>query len=638
MIHIGKLPAKYAEASALGVGVGALAAIFSSKVLCQLPLPFTIEYWDQHLTGWIALRLHELNPALFADIATRYQYVLDSSGFPIWQVTGRFDLAALIGVGVGAAVTWLIGKPLPDTKISTDRHLYDGKEALKRLRKQAKEEIKISGTGVRLHPAFEISRARATRGIFIWGSIGSGKTQVITPMILDAIHGGHKTLIHDIKGDYTSSLNGPFALLAPWDARTMAWDLSKDVLNSQAAYEFAAQIIQATDDPIWSDGARQILCAVIMQLQKEKPQQWTWRDLYLRSISSQDKLLEIVRRQKPEIEIVLQSESKTTDGILMNYVIALRVIGDLATAWGDVPPEKRVSITEWLHSDNPKFKTVIMQNNSEYECMAQGYIKAFMSMLSGRINTPAFGDSATRKVFLFLDELPQMGKVALNPILSCARSKGVVTVVTAQDKSQLEYIYNEYIAKTWSSMVGTHITLKTNSSDTAQYIANTLFGFARVEHYFMVDGVLQPPTSENRLLMEPTDVSDYFGVYKDGVRGGLIGFGHAYVVKWPFTKIETQRASSILGDWMDSLPSKEIDAYLELKKQQAASAPPPAQLPAEPQLKLNPRKPKVDPKTLKRSEILAMAESGTDMRDAAELMDEMTPDTPPAPQAGVDHE
>ena len=509
---------------------------------------------------------------------------------------------------------------------------------MKRLRKQAKEEIALSGPGVRLHPAFEISRARATRGIFIWGSIGSGKTQVITPMILDAIQGGHKTLIHDIKGDYTATLATPHALLAPWDARTMAWDIAQDVLNAQAAYQFAADTIQATDDPIWSDGARQILCAVIKDLQQEKPKRWTWRDLYTRAISSQDKLLAIVRRQVPEIDIVLQSESKTTDGILMNYVIALRVIGDLATAWGDIPPENRFSITEWLHSDHPKFKTVILQNNSEYECMAQGYLKAFMSMLSGRINTPAFSDSSSRKVFLFLDELPQMGEVKLNPILSCARSKGVITIATAQDKYQIEAIYNECIAKTWSSMIGTHIALKTNSSDTAEYIANVLFGFARTERYFILDGVLQPPVIDNQLIMEPTDISDYFGVYKDGVRGGLVGFGDAHVVTWPFTKIETLRASSILGDWMDSLPSKEIDAYLKFKQQQKLSAKPPAvpaptptpvKSPLGTLLQQGLQRSKVDAGALKRSEVLAMAESGTDLRQAAEAIDEMTPDTPP---------
>lgn len=559
MIRIGKLPSNYGPASVLGAAIGSLTGVLASRVLCQQPLPFLIEHWDQHLAGWISLRLHELNPALLADIAARYQYFLDSSGVPIWQITGRFDAAALLGLGVGAAVTWLIGKPLPDTKIIAGRHLYEGKDALKRLQKISKEEISISDNGVHIHPLLEISRSRATRGIFFWGSIGSGKTQAMIGMILDAIRGGHKTLIHDIKGDYTSSLDVPFALLAPWDARTMAWDIAKDILDPQAAFEFAAQTIKPTTDPIWSDGSRQVLCGVIMDLQKENPGNWTWRDLHTRTLSSQDKLIEIVRKQVPEIDLVLKTESKTTDGILMNFVTALRVIGNLAKAWGDVKPENRFSITEWLHSENPRFKTVILQNSGEYPMMAEGYLKAFMSMLSGRINTPKFGDSQTRKVFLFLDELPQMGEIKLDPILACGRSKGTFAVISAQDKSQIEHIFGNHIAKAWCSIIGTQVVLRTNSSDTAEYLSKTVVGYATIEKSIMQDGKVQICPPVQQLVLEPTDISDYLGVNKNGVTGALIGFGDAFIVQWPFTKIKKLREASIPGKWMETVQENDED-------------------------------------------------------------------------------
>ena len=195
-------------------------------------------------------------------------------------------------------MAWLLGRPFSDTKIIAGRRLFEGKAAHRRLKEIAKGEMAVSGAGIKLHPGFDwhLSRERETRHFLLVGSVGGGKTQILTPMVLAAIGRGDRVLIFDIKADFTSTLPVDFALLAPWDSRSMVWDVARDCVNAQDARELAAQLIPSGQDPMWHQAARQILTAVIQQLQAYKADAWTWKDLHQLSASSQEDLLNIVSR------------------------------------------------------------------------------------------------------------------------------------------------------------------------------------------------------------------------------------------------------------------------------------------------------------------------------------------------------
>jgi hypothetical protein len=631
MIRPGKLPSHYGPASVLGVAIGAVSFVVIGKVLCDLPLPFPVRFWDQHMTGWIAIRLNDIDPIFFPGIADRYSTYLQH--LPAERspqaVTARFDVAMLMATLVGAAVTWVIGRPYSDTKILAGRHLFEGKAAHHQIAQVVKDEIARSGEGVKLHKSFPwaMSRDRETTHFWMIGSVGSGKTVAINSLVDSVLEristsaGTDKVLIYDNKGDFTSTLNTNFALLAPWDARSMVWDIAKDCTNLQDARELAAYIVAEGHDPMWHQAARQILAAVIQQLQCEMPGQWTWSDLHQLACSSQEKLLAIIECFAPEALNFIQSESKTTDGILINLGSSLADVAVLAKVWGSSSLAQRFSLSEWLLDPNPEHRVVILQGSGRYPEMTKGYVQAAISLLAGRINSAELPDDRQRRVWLVLDEFPQLGKLdRVGSIIAVGRSKGVCCVLGVQDASQIMEIYGEHAGKAWPAMIKTQIIARTNPGETADYIAKMMVGYATIERTIMHLGELQPPKTEQQLVIEPSEIADYLGPDKTGVKAMVLGFGDAHILQWPYTDYPKLRAPAMPAAWTlppdQQVPSNNhhTEETTTMTKEKPRSTDVPATS-KKPRLKLRPATPE---------EIHEMAVTGSDIRDAADPINELS--------------
>lgn len=625
MIRIGHLPHNYGPASLMGLALGAVTFFTVSKALW----PDAFRHFDQHMVGWIAVRAHAIDSHLFPDIANRYSIYLTNipDGMLAWPLTTRFDFAAILATLVMTAITLIAGKGFPDTRIIAGRRLFEGKAAHRRLKKIAQEEMAGSGVGIKLHPGFDwpLSRERETRHFMLVGSVGGGKTQILTPMALAAIGRGDRVLIFDIKADFTSTLPVDFALLAPWDSRSMVWDVARDCVNAQDARELAAQLIPTGQDPMWHQAARQILTAVIQQLQAYKADAWTWKDLHQLSASSQEDLLNIVSRFTPEAANLLAGESKTTDGILINLSASLSIVADLAAAWGYLDSSRRFSFSEWLLNPNYKYKTVVLQGSGRYAELARGYVKGCISLLAGRINSAELADDRNRRVWIFLDEFPQLGKLEkISSIIEVGRSKGVCVVLGAQDMAQVQETYGQYVGKTWGSMIGTQFVVRVNSGDTAQWLAKDVIGYAKIEKSVMHEGKPQPAQTQEQLVLEPSELSDHLRPNKSGVRAVALGFGDAFIITWPYTTLPKQREAVVPAKWTfptqtppnnrgEHMKSTSHPAHDPVESASVQSSP-------EPKRKLKLRVPTPE-------EIHEMAETGSDIRDAADPISDMT-DTP----------
>jgi hypothetical protein len=371
MIQIARLPSQYAQAGFLGTTVGIAILALGSSLLLKYPLPLVLDHHEQHLLGWLLIRLHIITSDLFPAYAARYQAYLAGlpANTPSWYITWRFDLCAALGAITGMGITLYLGRGYPDIRIIGGRRLVQGDEAQRQLVERGKKECAVLDTGIKLHPDFDwwIGLGRETWHFLVQGSVGGGKTQIIWPIINAAIARGDKLIIYDNKSDFTAQLADPAILLAPWDARSFAWDIARDCTNSQDARELAARMIPEGNDPMWHAAARMILTAVICKLQTEQPGTWTWADLYRLACGNQDALLKIVTQYQPEAVNMLAGESKTTDGILINLSASLAIVADLAKAWGSTPAEKRFSFIEWIKKSGAKKKVVVLQGNGRYE-------------------------------------------------------------------------------------------------------------------------------------------------------------------------------------------------------------------------------------------------------------------------------
>jgi hypothetical protein len=92
---------------------------------------------------------------------------------------------------------------------------------------------------MKLHPLLDLPKRRWTRHMLIYGGVGSGKTQILLPMVDQIMSQRRKAFILDTKGDYTSRF--PEACILSFsDRRSRYWDIAADVRTAAQADAFAA--------------------------------------------------------------------------------------------------------------------------------------------------------------------------------------------------------------------------------------------------------------------------------------------------------------------------------------------------------------------------------------------------------------
>lgn len=191
-----------------------------------------------------------------------------------------------------------------------------------------------------------------TRHVLVVGGVGSGKSTALKPMIQAVIDAGESLLLFDPKGEFTKGFGEP-EIMAPWDARSLAWDIAKDMRNIGDMRRFAAAMIREAQDPMWSNAARQIVVGFMIYLKTTRGNGWGWRELAEMMSIPQANILQIMEACHPEAMRSVERASVTTQGILINLSSFCASIFDLAEAWGETPEDRRVSFVEWAHGGIP---------------------------------------------------------------------------------------------------------------------------------------------------------------------------------------------------------------------------------------------------------------------------------------------
>lgn len=485
----------------------------------------------------------------------------------------------IVGLLAGGLIFWMT---LGDVAIATqDRHIRGRRrlqgEAARKAWVQAEGE---GADGLHIHPALPaITKDRETRHDLIIGSVGGGKTQTLLPYMRAARERGDRMLVFDLKGDFTPDFpsrpmphNGQQVevedvIFAPWDSRSMPWAVAQDVATLAAAREFAGRMIPESQggSPFWSNAARQVLIANLVELQSTLPEKWGFSDLAKKLVRPIDELADAARIYFPEALKALSDgqQNVTSAGVLGNMMSYLSVVFDLARAW---PTPGIFSIRDWLTEKNKRTKSVILQHNGEFESLARAFNGAVLGLASQLINSPLISESNTRRLWFFLDEFPQLGKVeAIFPLCEIGRSKGVRVVLGMQDISQLKKIYSDDQASALVSMVGTHVVTRVSSGETASLISEKLIGEREIERLDVStsSGTGRAPgvftsggtrTSSWKTMREPVMLPSEFlqlgPVPGQGVKVLVLGIGEDVLeVLIPFSDPRKLRPASVIADW-----------------------------------------------------------------------------------------
>tara|TARA_R110001606_G_scaffold399293_1_gene583880 strand:+ start:12210 stop:13988 length:1779 start_codon:yes stop_codon:yes gene_type:complete len=451
-------------------------------------VPWLLKLW-QH--GW-----HQATTGV-----TAWQFVQDPTRWfrVLLQTIDRFDLRGeliwrLCAILVGALLTtsavwfytWSGLTPVDRLKHIRGRQLITGRKAARQARRAQNRLIRQHGRGINIAPGIPLSLETETKHFLLVGASGGGKTQTLRYWIDQAVKSNDKLLLHDTKGDMTSGFpSDDFVLLAPHDARTWAWDVARDCKGLASARELASRLIPASgDNPMWANGAREILTGLIRFLQIHEGNQWDWRSLRDIAFSSPTDILESLNdvHQEGAKYIEIDPETGIPHKTSFSFLVTLwsgigGVVSPLAAAWSDIPDDRKVSLTAWLRDGDARPRSIILQRSSEFADLSEAWIGAAVQLLANDAASTSFGDSCDRRVWMFLDEFAQLGKLkGFQQFLEVGRSRGIRCAFGLQDLEQLSDLYGQEALKTWLNTIETKIICRMNAGPSATFIADDLIG------------------------------------------------------------------------------------------------------------------------------------------------------------------
>lgn len=432
---------------------------------------------------------------------------------------------------------------------------------------------KVSGF-IRLHPLLDLSKRTWCRHMLVSGSVGSGKTQIIWPIVQQIRRRRKKLFLLDVKGDYTSAIKNAL-ILSPWDRRSAYLDIAADIRTSAAASAFASAMIPREEgsNSFFSTAAELILTGCLRALQKRAGTRWHWEDLdFLLNLSAKE-LAPCLADYYAKAYPLLTAGDSTSANIMASVSSYTQTISQLAEAFKSGQdekgqPRKRLSLVAWAKDDYEGCPTIIAHAGPDTG-LTQRYLAAVIDTVVPTImQLPDDVSETGRAIFFVLDELSTIGKVKnLASLIDKGRSKGCSVIVGVQDRAQLAATHGEHFAKALPGMIGSHIVTQTQIGPTRQELA-AMLGERRVAW------TAPSPTKErtqitheeSRVVVSPTDLTMKLGFRRNKraphgfVIRALACLGEDYLMlDWPGVPMPKKRRAHVPAAW--TLPSvSEWDA------------------------------------------------------------------------------
>jgi hypothetical protein len=336
--------------------------------------------------------------------------------------------------------------------------------------------MRASGAPGVMLAGVQLSRRTETEHVLLFGLPGGGKTSACIFPWLDQARGrGDRVILHDPKGDYTSSRydSANCVLLGPWDDRAVVWDGGADFFDAALVDEFAKQICGA--DPAtaganysFHEGAALLIGGLIKATMAEGST-WTWVSLVDELNKPAREVIHRSARGDALVEKALSTTflapgaevTKGEQAMISIMGTSARWIVQLAAVQRAKPDARLFSLRRWLLGEGDTDITmVILNNNAQYGNVSKAVLGAMLNVVaalaasSAMPEKPASADGCT---WLLLDEALMLGPVglrAIQQISSLGRSRGMRVVLGLQSPRQLADEVGEAAAAPMLDMQG----------------------------------------------------------------------------------------------------------------------------------------------------------------------------------------
>lgn len=450
--------------------------------------------------------------------------------------------AALLGLAASACLAWLI-QSSGGTRVTRLR----GTELLSYATAQAKVSFQVGpGEETLVWGGLRLPE-RASEGNFgAVGASGSGKSKTLQHLMqsvlpLVGVRRDTRALVYDAKRDMLSLLSGmnlscPVIILNPFDGRSVAWDMARDLTDPAATREIAEILIpdKANDqNPFYTRAAQAAFAATLKSFILKSPGAWTLRDAL--NVTASPKRLRRVLSATPETESVVEQIFKPPDTLrntLQTIAAATAALEPVAALWSH--NKRQFSLAEWVSADS----ILVLGTDWTYSKTLKAINRVLFYRLTQLVlNQP---ESRSRRTWFFIDELKEAGNLdGLPSLLSFGRSKGVRVAVAFQDIEGLRRsdVYGEKAANEMLGLLANKSILRLDSEVTAGWASQVIGeelgvertktrgkdGTTEVEHVYKREAVL----ASELMRFPPADATAFSGVH-------IVPSVGVYSVRWPY--------------------------------------------------------------------------------------------------------
>lgn len=383
-----------------------------------------------------------------------------------------------IGSSIGAVALFIAivfflarGRNLRSEKLIRGAEIVTAKALAWRLFLQRKSSD-IAFGGVPLVKGSE------TQHIFVPGTTGSGKTQLLCSTLDRVRQRGEAAVVYDSTGEFVRAFyRKGDTILSPLDARSPPWTPWAEMRHPADSIRMASAIIPAARgnaDPFWHTAAQRLLAGALQSLASKHDRNLA-QLLTLLSDPSMDALASAIK-DTPIAAILAGTKdsenrlAQSVRGTLLPYIEALQFLPASSQR------NTEFSLREWAGqidtTKGPK-PWIFVLSRADFHESLKPLISCWLdSLATGLMSLAPNGD---RRLWFVIDELPSLQRLpSILRLLAEGRKFGAACVLALQGIPQLRAVYGADEAEAIAGLCNTHVIFRTNSPDTAQWASRLL--------------------------------------------------------------------------------------------------------------------------------------------------------------------
>lgn len=331
-------------------------------------------------------------------------------------------------------------------------------------------------------------------GMYIQGSAGSGKSQVLKQMIHDirSRNGRDRLIVYDRKPEYLPLFYQEGDLIiCPADIRHTQWDLFAEIHGEQDLDLIVMSLFPdlpntQANDFFWTQSARKVFKGILIYLMHqsertgERATNWelvTFLNSYASEPAVLWKELKKDTAAAAFASTLAGAEKRSPSNVPTSTMATLTAYTHSFTR-PEVAEKGWFSIRDWLKDPNTEGQAIFLMNPARYEDNYKSYFTVILDLaLKEMISLPNDND---RRVWFFVDEFGSLFKLgSVVRLLAEGRAKGACTILGTQDMSQIRQQYDKE-TETIINNCNNKIIARVTSYDEADYLSKNI-GQAEIE-------------------------------------------------------------------------------------------------------------------------------------------------------------